>query len=675
MIHLKAICPTGAFSYGFVPVIPLSNCGRVFLLGKNLDQGGSNGSGKSSLLNCIKEVLFSKNDTGKSGLNIVNAHKDWDNGCFVVLWFSDNLGNDWRIIYCRRWKGHPPPNFKNSDTSLSQVESLGQTYTGTDIFLERFENNMWVDERPTSIGNKTVNDTKIKIVEILGMNYTQFSAYVSLGQRAESLLVNGTSGDRERVVESVADVSIWDRASDVVKQKYNDLDRESQLIIQKINGIKYSLENLSIPSDDEIKSLEKEIIIFKKQIAVAITKIREIQNTIANKTQEAASINLEGLDQELDIYEAELRHAREAFINFKKPASPPEISNLAKNILGLESEIKTLNSIIEGYKSLGVGPCQRCRQPVSDDYKHKEINSYQGRLGIISTSKENMDKALAVALKDYNENCERKKVEAEKRFNEETGRIEDSVRRLLEVKNIKVTLESELKVYNSKISEYESSKASYMASVDSKIAYLKSLNSKREEYNKLQMQIDILNKEYEGILFDIEHHKWVERNLKKLKLQEYNAVIDRLNYLVKQELLEMWGSGMIVRFVTAQEKTRGTGVKQELALLVDTPNKSGIPIEMYSGGETKVIILAVFRAMCKLANERGVGVNLIAIDEIDKDLDDVRTDRIVGALEAIADGCSTCLVISHNARLLNTMRFDQTWTIAKQNEMSTIEIN
>jgi DNA repair exonuclease SbcCD ATPase subunit len=95
---------------------------------------------------------------------------------------------------------------------------------------------------------------------------------------------------------------------------------------------------------------------------------------------------------------------------------------------------------------------------------------------------------------------------------------------------------------------------------------------------------------------------------------------------------------------------------------------------MYSGGERKIIIIATFLAMIQLSNERGLGVNLAAIDELDEHLDDVNTDKLVEAFEAIVNAVPTCLVISHNSRLLNTMTFDETWTVHKKNEFSTVRI-
>ena len=184
MIIIKAVNPTGLFSFGFMPTVGLVDQGLTFINGINEDHGGSNGASKSSFINAIKEILYSRNDSKKSGSHVINNHNDWNNGYFGIIWLSDHLGNDWRIMNVRKWKGNPP------DAGIlaqpSTILSTGGSYEDTDIFIERWEGDRWVDERPTSEGNKTFNDTKKKIVDdIMCMTYDQFNSYVCLGQKSE----------------------------------------------------------------------------------------------------------------------------------------------------------------------------------------------------------------------------------------------------------------------------------------------------------------------------------------------------------------------------------------------------------------------------------------------------------------------------------------------------------
>ena len=78
--------------------------------------------------------------------------------------------------------------------------------------------------------------------------------------------------------------------------------------------------------------------------------------------------------------------------------------------------------------------------------------------------------------------------------------------------------------------------------------------------------------------------------------------------------------------------------------------------------------------MRNLSRKCGISVNLCAVDEIDTDLDDYNTDRLVNIFDN-ADHSSSFIIISHNHRLLNTMNFDNIWIIEKQNNISNIIMN
>jgi DNA repair exonuclease SbcCD ATPase subunit len=212
--------------------------------------------------------------------------------------------------------------------------------------------------------------------------------------------------------------------------------------------------------------------------------------------------------------------------------------------------------------------------------------------------------------------------------------------------------------------------------VKSEIASLQSNIKMMEDYNIRyhDMQNDVTNdeKEMSTLSTSLMHHQWVERNLRKIKLQEYNSAIDRLNQLIADQLLVLWGPNIKAEFVTAQAKASGKGVKQGIDLIVTVNDKGSIPIGMYSGGERKLIIIAVFRAIRLLMNVRGCGINLAIMDELDTNIDSVNCDRVVEAFEQLISDSPTSLIISHHTRLIDTMKFDEHWQVTKENEMSRI---
>ena len=674
MIIVEAVNTTGMFSYGWMPNIYLNDKGCVFLRGINEDNGGSNGSGKSSLLNAIKEILFGKNDSGKSGANVINKHKDWDQGMFGVVWLRDHFGKHWRILSIRKWKGETPDFILQNGNS--QVLMTGQSYTGQDVFIEWWDGQCWVDARPTaSKDHKSMTDAQSMVSEkVLLMSYEQFSAYVCLGQKAESALVSGTSGEREKVIQAVADVSIWTKAADIVKDTYtNKLTIQTNLEYE-ISGMKSALTSIHIPSENDIKSAQLLIENAKREEDRLNTELVKIRHQLADIEQARAYLNAEGIEQEIDILRAEERHSRERYNMAIVFNQNEQIKPIEEELGRLRYDHMTSVSEFNKYQELGEGECNHCGQMVTGQHLERQKVELHNKVGHLS----NQIDTLHLKVKAlYDTDAKRKElieVEAKAKFDAEISSWQQAMNDLIDRQRQYTVLGTNiqgLEQQYQQIKQQITVQPSYIHSAQNNLDYLLSRVTERQQ---VEEKIRQLEQSHINGASEIEHLRWTERNLKKLRVQEYESAIVRLNQLLAERLWELWGAGLQARFVTATSTTRGQNVKSGLEFLVDTTNKTGVPIELYSGGETKIIVVAMFLSMIELAAERGSGVNIAAIDEIDEHLDDYRADRLVDAIDAVVRRVSTCLIISHNARLLNTMSFDETWTVRKKNEFATIEL-
>lgn len=666
----------------------LDNRGLVFIQGINEDDGGSNGSGKSSFINAIKEILFAQNDTGKSKANVINKHEDWDNGMFGVLWLKDRRNIEWRIIVARKWKwkdeydgmfGLAAPGSThpyNSQAANSSVRSNGDQYEGTDIFLERWDGDSytWVDERPTSTGNKTFEDTQKKIIdEIVGMTYDQFSAYVCLGQKAESALVNGTSGSREKIIQSVADVTVWTKAAEIIKTTQSNREIDLNNFKQKLSGMQsvYTAIGDNAAKINETKHLisQAEQIVENNNASIA-----NLNAALMSYNMKIAEDDVSGIPDELDILKAEERHAVERLQKAELPARPQELIDVEEEVGKLNYDLMTLRNSIENFERLGTGECGTCGQVITGKYVKDEIKALKQELKSTESVHKTKLARQEELRNEYNKNVENVKLENTNKHNHEMQGIEESRSRLVARQQVHNDLQmkiTNLENEHANILSMQSVQNQHIASLKSTLQTLEGEDNRKQQIEK---EMSVIQSTITQIEEEIKHMKWTEKNLKKLRIQEYNSVIERLNILLSEELYELWGPRLSVRFVTASAKTRGSGVKQGLDLMVSTPKKTGIPSEMYCGGETKAIVVAMFKSMIRLSIERGVAVNLSAIDEIDKDLDDQKTDRLVEAYQSIVDQSSTCFVISHNSRLINTLRPNETWIVRKKDEMATIEI-
>jgi DNA repair exonuclease SbcCD ATPase subunit len=674
MIRFIAVNGTGMFSFGNMPTIMLDNRGLVFLCGINRDRGGSNGSAKSSFINTIKEICYGKNDTGKSGPNVVNKRKNWKNGCFGAIWFYDHQGVFWRVFMLRKWKGKPPDvmNMVAADTGLggpSEVIANGGKYTGTDIFLERWNGEVWVDKRPTSIGNKTLKDAQSKIGEVLGMTYDQFSAYVMLGQRAESALVYGSSGEREKIIQAVADVTIWDRAAIYSKDRISEGTSHLTSKQTEYNSAKNVVDTMIVPTDEDFQQVQAELDRLNSELA---QHQQEIQIKNGEKNTLIQSMKDIDIQPELDILAAERKHANDRLVEWKEPDYPQGYNNADMECIELMSEKKRLELKLGKFKSMGEGECAACGQTITDKHVKKHIKESQA---LLDMTIQDLDKTKQLK-EELSTKHEKDTAAAKKKMVSDhehemhcIDKKEGEVRAQQDHNN---TISMKVGIITNDIANINTivvNTTNNIGNARQRIEQMKQVKASKDQWvaklTATQTEINLISS-------TLEHWKWVERHLKKLKLQEYNVVIDKLNQLISHQLRSFWGPDITATFVTAQEKSRGKGVKQGMDIIVEEEGKEGVPIEMYSGGELKSIILSLYRAMRTLVNERGAGINIAAIDELDKDLDDPNVDRLVDAFEHMLEDASTCIIISHKEKLLSTMRFNDVWTAEKKDGISTI---
>jgi len=676
MITLLELNCTGMFRWGFMPTIQLDNLNTVFIRGINDDaDGGSNGAGKSSIINAIKEIIFGRNDTGKSGPNVVNKHKKWKNGSFGYLMLKDRHENMWRILMLRKWEGDPPdPKILEhaSDVLLS-----GAKYQGTDVFLERWNqtDNKWIDERATSIGNKVFSDTYHKIAEeVIGMTYEQFSAYVCLGQRAESVLVDGTSGEREKIIQSITDVSLWDRAALATKREADHKEYLLQLSESKLIGLKTAMSSFSMPSPDEIQAAEFEVVAAEDELAELMSKLSTAHNLILSKRKEfeVASQQCVGINDELCILEAEERHSIDRLNNQELP-QPGILTENQNKASALQFKIGAEKALICKYTNLQRGACPTCGQNITDEHLAKELQKLGASIDVDTAALSEVNDQIKFMRDDHYASVSMAKDKARLKYEEEIHHLNEAREKLLEQAALPQQIERDITGFQTQASQITMSISSQQSNIQSLKKQLQYLKQRMDEYGQFQQALTLEITNNACMKKALCHYLWVERNLKRIKLSEYDDTIDKLNLLLAEELATLWGTDLRAQFVTSKEKARG-GIKAELDLVVQSSDVDEVPIAMHSGGERKTIVIAVFRAMRRLIREKGLGVNLSAIDEIDKDLDDVKVDKLVDVLKSITNDSRTCIIISHNSRLLNTMEFDHVWTVHKNEGFSSIDL-
>lgn len=253
--------------------IPLDDQGIVLLKGENLDEGGSNGAGKTSLFElfcyaCIGET--SKEMRANELLNLYNPH---DLHLELDFQKKDDLYN---VAY-----------FRN--------HSIEKTKTRIKINNE--------DQTPKSAKNNT-KIIKDFIIEQVGFSPREFYGWIYLCQKFNHIMVNGKPTEKKNYMSSYFGLNTLDTLISTSKKRLGSIqlpDETSLLELQSTIAEKLSKYNITQIQKDinENESLQKRLQQEQLHTQLAINKQEE-----AEKVQEQRQIH----EKNLKIYQLGFTH-------------------------------------------------------------------------------------------------------------------------------------------------------------------------------------------------------------------------------------------------------------------------------------------------------------------------------------------------------------------------------
>jgi DNA repair exonuclease SbcCD ATPase subunit len=286
--------------------------GLVMIEGKNKDTGGSNGSGKSSLIEAVVWGLFGKTIRKSTEEAMINFGSK--KNCKVELVINDKV----RIIRTRR-----------------------------PTFLE-----FWVGEDNRT--QESVTATQEKIEQHLNTNYKLFLASMVFGQNNTLDFVSATPEEKRTIIKNFLNLEELFDKRESIKQKKSVYATE----IKSLDSLSAEYADMHVKANKKIAEIvageEKfladnsvtEEMLSKhslEDILKAEKKILDLENTVGNLIR---LINKSVL--ELDSKEQELKQAKSnkpvlckhCGITSKKEASPEEIKKMESDIIELDSKIK-----------------------------------------------------------------------------------------------------------------------------------------------------------------------------------------------------------------------------------------------------------------------------------------------------------------------------------------------
>ena len=281
---------------------------------------GSNGAGKSTMLDALCFALFNKAFRNITKPQLVNSINEKE--CVVEIEF-DAHNKSYKIV-----RGIKPNTFEiycngeliNQDAAIRDYQE----------YLEKF---------------------------ILKLNYKSFTQIVILGSASFVPFMQLSATDRRAIIEDLLDIGIFSTMNGLLKDKVamNKEELTNNKYDVEVSTQNYALQEKHINqlkqnNEDKVKEYEAEILSNNDTLQSLHGKIGTIQ-------------------EEIDILQGQV-------------SSKPQLETKLKEISKIESKVET--NLSKFRKDIGFfeqnDHCPTCRQTITLEVKEKEIESLQGKV-------------------------------------------------------------------------------------------------------------------------------------------------------------------------------------------------------------------------------------------------------------------------------------------------------
>lgn len=345
---------------------------KIFLI------SGKTGSGKTTIFDAISYALFGKM-TGEyrndSAIRSHYASREVDT--YVKLVFDkDN----------KRYEIYRKPAY--------HVEGRKSKVTGEAVLS-------LISPSKSVLGEKS-NIINPLIEDIIGFKYAQFKQIVVLPQGEFIKILNSKSNEKEVLLSSILDTTIYSLLTDKVKEDFNDLEEKIGKVKKQLEII---LEENKVTNEIELKELkekkEKESNDFFKIINSLNDKIKNLDDRIKKHKEN---------NKNLDILK-ELNAKKDDLINSNKDVN--EKKALLK-VLKVLSSVKGYNENVNQSENQLKEECVKIEQLTNEfelsKIEHDKLNEYKKQLELMNKNldslkeKANLFKTLQESKNKLNSN-------------------------------------------------------------------------------------------------------------------------------------------------------------------------------------------------------------------------------------------------------------------------------
>lgn len=214
---------------------------------------------------------------------------------------------------------------------------------------------------------------------ILKLNFKSFTQIVILGSASFTPFMQLSAADRRGIIEDLLDIQIFSSMNSLVKEKMSEIKDKSvqlkydlDLTAEKIELQKQNIEEHKKHNDAEIEKKKQEIITSQTQIGHLQIDIELIQKHINVLTSKI--LNKDSIE-----------------------AKRTKLSNLENQ---LSNNLRKLDKEVQFYEDNH--DCPTCKQTITQEWKEKQILEKQVKKGDISVALEDIEKKIEEANQKVN---------------------------------------------------------------------------------------------------------------------------------------------------------------------------------------------------------------------------------------------------------------------------------
>ena len=562
------------------------------------DASKSNGAGKSTIFNAVSFALVGETLQGLKS-NLSNLY--FNDGCYVQLELDIDSHN--YIIFRSKDDKKYGTDLK---ITVDNVDKSGKTLTESKTILEQLLPDL------TS--------------ELIG-------SVIMIGQGMPMKFTANTPSGRKEVLEhlSQSDFMIQD-LKDRITTRQIELSKQIRTVEDHLleNTTQESIFTKQLEDATQEYSLKYEVEPnFKVQLEELENKKKTLENSILtvktnveklnesyNTTNSSLMTILTEKEKTVNKFSEEHQQALEEFNNIK--------TDLSTKKLSLEQEIYKLKSIKD--------VCPTCGQKIPGVIK-KDTSEQEKQVQQYLESLDKLNKEIEEDRLAYSEVL--KKIDC--KFDN----------KIQELKTLTETLQSDIRKNNSKQNEEEDnlrSLVSQLATVTKNKEFFEENKSKLlKNINQLKDNLDNLSNSKKKLTLD------------KESLDEHNAVISKMNTIVKRDFRGFLLKS-IIEYIDAKAKDYASKIFNcnEMSFTLEGNNIEisfcNKDYENLSGGEKqRVDLITQFAIREFLCDYLQFSSNILVLDEITDALDSESCDKVINFITTELKDIESIFIISHHA--------------------------